>query len=167
MISKFPDYEVTFEGIGKGPDGSEELGCCSQMAVFHRQSEDRVLLDGVNGLFALVAEIKYPMRIDNRSDEEKISDDVLYHTRNFFYDNNGDVEFVPLAKILEALESLSISTENLREILTSRGYVIEEREEGSVVLQEEPPDSSPFSDDDFYPNLQDIGVDSDFEEDWM
>lgn len=167
VITKFPDYEVTFEGIGKGPEGSEELGCCTQMAVFHRKSEDRVLLDGVNGLFTLIAEVEYPLHVDNRSDEEKISDDVLYHTRNFFYDHNGDVEFVPLEKIQNSLESLSISTESLREILTTRGYEIAERDGGFVVLQEEPPDSSSIGDDDFHHDEQDMGVDSDYEDDWM
>lgn len=34
VISHYPNYEVSFEGIGKGPEGTEHLGCCSQMAIF-------------------------------------------------------------------------------------------------------------------------------------
>lgn len=34
VISKYPNYDVSFEGIGEGPEGTEHLGCCSQMAIF-------------------------------------------------------------------------------------------------------------------------------------
>lgn len=31
-------YTVTFDGIAPGPEGTEHLGCCSQVAVFERIS---------------------------------------------------------------------------------------------------------------------------------
>lgn len=34
---RYPDYKVAFYGIGPGPSGSENLGCCSQMALFVRE----------------------------------------------------------------------------------------------------------------------------------
>ncbi|XP_018565094.1 uncharacterized protein LOC108906313 [Anoplophora glabripennis] len=34
---RFPDYTVSFSGIGEGPQGTEHLGQCSQMAVFIRK----------------------------------------------------------------------------------------------------------------------------------
>lgn len=27
---------MEFDGIGSGPDGTENLGCCSQVAIFYR-----------------------------------------------------------------------------------------------------------------------------------
>ncbi|KAG4078848.1 hypothetical protein HA402_007398 [Bradysia odoriphaga] len=36
ICTRFPDYKVAFYGIGPGPDGTEHLGCCSQMALFVR-----------------------------------------------------------------------------------------------------------------------------------
>nr|XP_023022135.1 uncharacterized protein LOC111510441 isoform X7 [Leptinotarsa decemlineata] len=36
IVTRFPDYTVTFSGIGEGPAGTEILGECSQMAVFVR-----------------------------------------------------------------------------------------------------------------------------------
>lgn len=37
MCVRYPDYLVTFHGIGPGPDGTgERLGCCSQLAMFVR-----------------------------------------------------------------------------------------------------------------------------------
>ncbi|XP_023022135.2 hen1 methyltransferase isoform X5 [Leptinotarsa decemlineata] len=37
IVNRFPDYTVTFSGIGEGPAGTEILGECSQMAVFVRK----------------------------------------------------------------------------------------------------------------------------------
>ncbi|XP_045472332.1 small RNA 2'-O-methyltransferase-like [Harmonia axyridis] len=37
IILRFPEYEVSFFGVGKGPSGTEHLGCCSQMALFLRK----------------------------------------------------------------------------------------------------------------------------------
>lgn len=36
ICTRFPDYKVAFHGIGPGPKGSENLGCCSQLALFVR-----------------------------------------------------------------------------------------------------------------------------------
>ena len=37
MASQY-HYTVTFDGIAPGPEGTEHLGCCSQVAVFERIS---------------------------------------------------------------------------------------------------------------------------------
>lgn len=37
ITKRFPQYTVQFDGIGKGPEGTEHLGCCSQLAVFIRK----------------------------------------------------------------------------------------------------------------------------------
>ena len=37
LASKY-HYTVKFDGIAPGPEGTEHLGCCSQMAVFERIS---------------------------------------------------------------------------------------------------------------------------------
>lgn len=37
ICNRFPDYKVSFYGIGPGPTGTEQLGCCSQMALFVRE----------------------------------------------------------------------------------------------------------------------------------
>lgn len=34
---RFPDYSVSFSGVGEGPSGTEHLGLCSQVAVFIRK----------------------------------------------------------------------------------------------------------------------------------
>lgn len=37
IVTRYPDYSVTFSGLGEGPIGSENLGYCSQMALFTRK----------------------------------------------------------------------------------------------------------------------------------
>lgn len=39
IVTRFPNYSVSFRGIGKGPEGTESLGFCSQMAVFEKIDE--------------------------------------------------------------------------------------------------------------------------------
>ncbi|XP_071439262.1 small RNA 2'-O-methyltransferase [Hetaerina americana] len=91
IVQRYPDYEVTFKGIGKGPIGSEHFGCCSQMAVFTRRNiqdvaiengevltsnNDRIL-DLAESLqyqenYEVIAEYEYPVYVDNRSDKQKM-----------------------------------------------------------------------------------------------
>lgn len=37
IVSQYSDYAVQIDGIGAGPNGTENLGCCSQMAIFYRK----------------------------------------------------------------------------------------------------------------------------------
>lgn len=37
VTSKYSEYAVQFDGIGIGPPGNENVGCCSQMAIFYRK----------------------------------------------------------------------------------------------------------------------------------
>lgn len=72
-------YTVTFDGIAPGPEGTEHLGCCSQVAVFERISSS-VPTDesGIGQPYNLVAEVEHPFRKDTRTQEEKILLEVEY-----------------------------------------------------------------------------------------
>lgn len=48
----YNDYEVYFEGIGKGPEGTEHLGYVSQMAVFARKNSCIAKKNKINVIFA-------------------------------------------------------------------------------------------------------------------
>lgn len=37
ITTRYPEYSVQFNGIGKGPVGTENLGSCSQMVIFYRK----------------------------------------------------------------------------------------------------------------------------------
>lgn len=140
---RYPSYVVTFHGICKGPEGSEHLGCCTQMAVFHRVGEkEEVYSPGIENLFKVVARYEYPFQIDNRSDEEKIVDEASYYIRHLSYQDDMEEE-VPLKLILKMLRTFPISMDELETILGDAGWTVEEREAGPVVLV---PPPSTYSD---------------------
>nr|XP_003699897.1 PREDICTED: uncharacterized protein LOC100881302 [Megachile rotundata] len=143
VITRYPDYVVTFEGICKGPEGSEDLGCCTQMAIFHRLSEKDSCNTGIEGLFVTVAKYEYPFRVDNRSDEQKILDEAEYYIRHLSFQDSDMEEEVPLTKLLDMLKSFHISIELLQAILEEAGWTVTNRELGPVVLV---PPHSTFSD---------------------
>lgn len=143
IVLRYPDYVVTFDGICKGPEGTEHLGSCSQMAVFHRLSEKDSCNIGVEGLFKTVAMHEYPYRVDNRSDEEKILDEAAYYIRYLSVQDCDMEEEVPLKKVLDMLRSFNISLDVLKTILEEGGWRILNRETGPVVLV---PPRSTYSD---------------------
>lgn len=71
------NYFVTFDGIASGPVGTEHLGCCSQVAVFERISVSPNA-SKVQQPYNLVAEVEYPFRVDTRTEEDKILQEVEY-----------------------------------------------------------------------------------------
>ncbi|XP_046474305.1 uncharacterized protein Hen1 isoform X1 [Neodiprion pinetum] len=136
VILLYPDYEVSFHGIGAGPPGTEMLGSCSQMAVFHchtklPQSEE---LEGVDGLLKTVVFHEYPYRTDNRSDEQKILDDAVYYIRLLSSRQEELAEEIPLAKLMFSVEKFHISVDVLRSILEEAQWAIVDREDGPVVV---------------------------------
>lgn len=74
------NYSVTFDGIAPGPEGTEHLGCCSQVAVFERISSSATSSDvyKMHEPYDLVAEVDYPYREDKRTEEDKILQEVEY-----------------------------------------------------------------------------------------
>ncbi|XP_076673709.1 hen1 methyltransferase isoform X1 [Andrena cerasifolii] len=145
ITARYPDYVVTFEGICKGPVGTEHLGCCSQMAVFHRLSEKDSCNVGVEGLFKTVAVHEYPFCTDNRSDEQKILDEATYYIRYLSFQDCEMEEEVPLEKLLHMLRSFRISIDVLQTILEEAGWAIANRDIGPVVLVPPPSTYSDYS----------------------
>ncbi|XP_008551910.2 uncharacterized protein LOC103574275 [Microplitis demolitor] len=129
IIHKYPDYLVTYQGVGEGPKGSENLGCCSQMAIFHRKSTGDLLQDQGQDLedtYQLVAQEIYPMHVDNRSDEDKILDEAAYYIRSFHL--NNDEEEMPLEKLASIMET---KIETLKDALENAGWEVVQRDLGS------------------------------------
>ncbi|CAH3024563.1 unnamed protein product [Porites evermanni] len=74
------NYTVSFDGIAPGPQGTEHLGCCSQVAVFKRISSSvspEKLLQTCQP-YNLVAEVEFPFKRDTRTEKEKILHEVEY-----------------------------------------------------------------------------------------
>ncbi|XP_046739216.1 uncharacterized protein LOC124407275 [Diprion similis] len=157
IILLYPDYEVSFHGIGAGPPGTEMLGSCSQMAVFHRHTQlpQNEEVEGLDGLLKTVVFHEYPYRTDNRSDEQKILDEAVYYIRLFSSREEELAEEIPLTKLMFSVEKFRISVDILRSILEEAQWAIADREDGPVVLV--PPQSgfstnSDWDVDDFLDN---------------
>ncbi|KAJ8680840.1 hypothetical protein QAD02_016627 [Eretmocerus hayati] len=143
IVKRFPEYEVTFHGICAGPPGTEHLGSCSQMAVFHKIADlNDEVTRGIDGLFHTVETYTYPYEEDNRSDEEKILDDAVYYIRKFSMNDQEDTGVVKLDCLLEMLKKFYVTAEELTDILRNAGWSIVERAEGPVVIVPPPSTSS-------------------------
>ncbi|XP_050466174.1 probable serine/threonine-protein kinase DDB_G0278845 [Cataglyphis hispanica] len=136
IVVKYPSYSVTFHEICKGPAGTEKLGACTQMAVFHRNSliEECNKIIGVDGLFKIVARYDYPIYVDNRSDEEKLLHEATYHIMKLAYTQEIQDE-VLLSDVLPYLKekNFNVTIEMLKNVLIDANWIIKNREDGPIV----------------------------------
>ncbi|XP_028515954.1 small RNA 2'-O-methyltransferase isoform X2 [Exaiptasia diaphana] len=66
-------YNVTFQGIGEGPEGTDHLGCCSQMALFEKKELCQVKeKESFGQPYQLIKQVEYPHRKSTISQEQKI-----------------------------------------------------------------------------------------------
>jgi hypothetical protein len=143
IVSRFPEYSVTFHGICNGPPGTEDLGACSQMAVFHKIHELNIAkVPGVEGLFHSVEVYKYPFKIDSRTDEEKIRDDAIYFIHKISLNQEEITEEIPLTDLINIMANAYVTLDDLKKILENDNWTVINREDGPVVLV---PPISPFS----------------------
>ncbi|KAG5316249.1 HENMT methyltransferase, partial [Acromyrmex insinuator] len=154
IVVRYPYYRVTFHGICNGPEGTEEFGALTQMAVFHRISprkdsrleilmpDEYIQLKGQHSLFNTVATYKYSTGHDIRSDEQKVLDEAIYYINYLSYSINDEDEprvyEIYLDRILSFMTKYTISTETLRSILTDAGWSIVDRENGPANLHDSP-----------------------------
>lgn len=108
-------YQVQFIGIGKPPDGRENVGHCTQMGVFLRNDfleclkaddsdDDECESDDMlkpstskdsseekipeSSEYKLIEKIYYPFHIDKRDHNEKLQDEINYHLNRYRYSND-------------------------------------------------------------------------------
>ena len=85
VCENFPQYEFHIEGIAEGPEGSEELGCLSQMAVFERK-RDITEVPAKSYVFKNDA-----FRIDRISKESTaVQDESVISDNNYFEGQSSD-----------------------------------------------------------------------------
>lgn len=170
IVERYPYYSVTFHGICNGPEGTEDFGALTQMAVFHRilprnranieilVPDEYIQLRGRENLFNTIAKYHYSSGHDTRTDEQKILDDAIYYIHFLSYsindDESGNNE-IYLDRLLRFMTKYTITIETLRSILTDAGWNIEDREDGAVLLSplHSDNDESDF-DDDYYMEIE-------------
>uniref|UniRef100_A0A1B6D6X4 Small RNA 2'-O-methyltransferase n=1 Tax=Clastoptera arizonana TaxID=38151 RepID=A0A1B6D6X4_9HEMI len=183
LILRYPEYEVSFEGVGDGPKGTEGLGSCSQLALFVRKSSHINTIniadyEDLKGEYKLVDETKFPLFEDNRSDEKKLLDaaESLIYKYWFRRKDDDDIEFtfkkqdsdLPLELILADLDCFCL--EKLRGILVNAGWDVYKSESGRLKIKlPESSDELEFDDtncEEFDDNNCEVtGISSD-EENW-
>lgn len=162
---RFPDYCVQFHGIGQPPEGSEKLGCVSQMGLFIRkdfleslehtevddavteESQEEVVVDCEE--YKLIHSVRYPFFYDTRNRDQKILDECKYQVQrlqgmgdDFFNDETNRFE-IPILRIADCCWQVS---EDLVEI-----HLIVEKNfetEGNFVIL--PPYEESDHEDDYY-----------------
>ncbi|RWS10852.1 Small RNA 2' [Dinothrombium tinctorium] len=62
LVSKYPDYHFEITGVGKPPEGQENVGNCSQIAIFRRTIPVSILNDNLPCNYKLFDSYYYPKR---------------------------------------------------------------------------------------------------------
>lgn len=132
IIKKYPEYEVTFDGICAGPSGTEHLGKCSQMAIFNRIKLPIYQSPGVKDLYKVVAYENYPVLVDNRPDEVKIFQEAEYYIRQ--YSINTDEEEMSLEILANRITDIQVTVETLKDVLENSGMTITNHEEKGLCV---------------------------------
>ena len=138
VVSRYPEYEVTFDGIGPPPIGSEHLGCCSQMAVFHRREDPAAAAAPAPAPAAAAAPPQQPHRLLSdrefpfESREDRLYNDVLFYTRQIGFGRMEQAvrprreELVPLQMIaaVPSVAAAVVTLEELVALLSARGVPV-------------------------------------------
>ncbi|XP_065068132.1 small RNA 2'-O-methyltransferase-like isoform X2 [Rhopilema esculentum] len=95
MCARQYGYSISLSFIGNGPEGTQHLGGCSQMALFTRNTRhevnDTLLENADRGRFELITEIIYPYE-PPKSVEERLSNEIRYLVNHYFnIESNADV----------------------------------------------------------------------------
>lgn len=144
---RFPDYCVQFHGVGKAPEGYENLGCCSQLGLFIRKDfleslnteeiiekvveQDEPVHEYVEcEEYKLIKSVEYPFFHDTRNRDEKIFDECSYHLNRFrwmeepYFNYELDRFEIPIAAVANSCWQVSEDVDEIRSVLKSK-YVID------------------------------------------
>ncbi|KAK6641114.1 hypothetical protein RUM44_012816 [Polyplax serrata] len=147
IISEYPEYTVRFYGIGAGPEGTENLGCCTQMVVFQKVDGNetfdsaREKLDGIRN-YKLIQHYSYPVYEDPRTTEEKIIHEIQYQMAHFipqshYYNYEENQYEVPIGVLHDCVADLCPDEEELRDILFKTGLRVIQKEQTWCLAQSE------------------------------
>lgn len=138
-------FSVEFDGVGEDPGGRNDLGHCTQLAVFHRLKEaNERRSDSQEDLpYELVSEGHFPLKEDNLSKEETILMGARYYMKMDARDrpdgdSSGDPVSVSLHKLMgyPDLKDVCPDVNTLREVLERGNYKFSDDNE-SVLFDEE------------------------------
>ncbi|GAB6024091.1 hypothetical protein CHUAL_008805 [Chamberlinius hualienensis] len=111
VVAMFPSYSFEIIGVGEGPSGSEDLGCCSQIAVFklnesiqtNCQASDEHIQ--ANTPYILLQSYDYPYRGLEETMTNEILYKVTYLSSRFIEESETDVVLIPVDELFKVVGS--------------------------------------------------------------
>ncbi|XP_026823009.1 small RNA 2'-O-methyltransferase isoform X1 [Rhopalosiphum maidis] len=122
ITALYPEYAVQFDGIGAGPSGTENIGCCSQMAIFYRKDMTTSPVKPIGSTpYKLLRRVDYPYDID---DENHWKQSMYVKLRKFISDVSsckkyivGDNMEIPLSDIMPFVSDCCSSIDKLEDVI--------------------------------------------------
>lgn len=180
IITRYSEYAVQFDGIGAGPSGTENIGCCSQMAIFYRKDMTTSPVKPIGSTpYKLLKRVNYPYELDDehywkRSIFEKLRKFISEASCNKKYIVGDNME-IPLNDIMPHISECCLSIDKLKDIVNEVFMTITNDHEEFLLIKAKSEVSSDEyeSDSDFSSNnsgqeynlCEKINID-DFNEDW-
>ena len=143
VVNQYTEYSVEFGGVGFTEGCEDSHGPASQIAVFRRKEwvEERDL--SLKTKWEKVANYTFPKKIDNRTREEKIYDEVMYYARMLAMDIREREELegkvlVHLKDLLrfDGLKRVTDDIEEIGQVLVDRGLELDKEKLGLMVESE-------------------------------
>lgn len=140
ICTRFPEYCVQFHGVGKAPEGREDLGGCSQLSFFIRKDflesldkqqevveevEEPTELIECAG-YKLIHTVDFPFFHDKRSRDEKILDECRYHINRFrwmeevFFNYDANRYEIPITAIADACWEVTDNIEEIKSVIKDK-----------------------------------------------
>uniref|UniRef100_A0A1I8PVA2 Small RNA 2'-O-methyltransferase n=1 Tax=Stomoxys calcitrans TaxID=35570 RepID=A0A1I8PVA2_STOCA len=139
ICEKYPNYSVSFMGVGKPPSDKRRLGYSTQMAIFARNDMiNRPLRNEIikhppvnaDASYKTIYAVDFPYKKDERSKEQKILHEANYyisHSRYVprFYNRERCIYQLPWKHILEYATSVGATENEMMDILRTNKIKVE------------------------------------------
>jgi len=144
VVNQFTEYEVEFGGVGFTVGCEESHGPASQIAVFRRKDEvkkEAIMLMNGDSAWEKLTSFTFPKKVDERTKEHKIYDEVMYYARIMAMDVREKAEqwegsvIVNIEDLLrfDGLKRVTDDVQEIRCVLQERGVQLDKDSIGVVV----------------------------------
>ncbi|XP_025193447.1 small RNA 2'-O-methyltransferase isoform X1 [Melanaphis sacchari] len=150
ITNRYSEYAVQFDGIGAGPSGTENIGCCSQIAIFYRKDMTTSPVKPIGSTpYKLLRRVDYPFELD---DENSWTRSIYEKIRKFISEAScinkyivGEYMEIPLNDIMPFVSDCCSSIDKLEDIV-NKVYLTTKNDHGEWFMIKEKPE---FSSDEY------------------
>lgn len=147
IIEQYPNYRYWLSGVGEGPQGSEHLGYCTQMAIFIRQKYNEYNDKTTHETpYELIVKYDYPYEEVKKSRKALLLLEAEYYIRMLAKSAEDDEDYadlddsshvvIPLQKLLvfNKLQKHCDNESELKQVLEEAGWTVFAYREGFAVI---------------------------------